>query len=73
MVTISQLAKMAMEVAGKRLSIKHIPGPLGVRGRNSDNRLYRQKLGWAPSQPLVDGLRKTYAWIDGQIRRLRRA
>jgi len=70
MVSINQLAEMVMKVAGKRLSIKHIPGPLGVRGRNSDNRLYRQKLGWAPSQPLVDGLTKTYEWIDGQIRAL---
>ncbi len=67
MVTIDQLAEMAMKIAGKRLSIKHIPGPLGVRGRNSDNRLIRQQLGWAPSQPLVDGLAKTYEWIDRQI------
>lgn len=73
MVTINQLANMAMKVAGKRLSIKHIPGPLGVRGRNSDNRLYRQKLGWAPSQPLVNGMTTTYEWIDGQVRGLRRA
>lgn len=69
MVTINQLAEMAMTVAGKKLSIKHIPGPLGVRGRNSDNRLIRQKLGWAPSQALMDGLKTTYEWIDTQIRR----
>ena len=67
MVTINQLAEMAMKIAGKRLPIKHIPGPLGVRGRNSDNRLIRQKLGWGPSQPLVDGLAKTFEWIDRQI------
>ncbi|TAK71661.1 MAG: NAD-dependent epimerase/dehydratase family protein [Betaproteobacteria bacterium] len=72
MVTINQLAEMAMKIAGKKLSIRHIPGPLGVRGRNSDNRLYRQQLGWAPSQPLVDGLAKTYTWIEGQIRAQRR-
>lgn len=68
MVTINQLAEMAMEVAGKHLSIRHIPGPMGVRGRNSDNRLIRAKLGWAPSEPLRQGLRKTYAWIEEQVR-----
>ncbi len=67
MVTINQLAKMAMTIAGKTLSLKHIPGPLGVRGRNSDNRLIRQKLNWAPSQPLEEGLARTYAWIAGQV------
>lgn len=69
MVTINQLAHLAMEVAGKTLSLKHIPGPLGVRGRNSDNRLIRQLLGWAPSQPLREGLRRTYAWIEQEVRR----
>jgi len=73
MVTINQLAEMAMKIAGKKLSIKHIPGPLGVRGRNSDNRLYREKLGWAPSRPLAEGLGKTYKWIGGQIQTLRSA
>jgi len=67
MVSINQLAQMAMEVAGKKLRIKHIPGPLGVRGRNSDNRLIRQKLGWSPSRPLYEGLAKTYAWISQQV------
>jgi nucleoside-diphosphate-sugar epimerase len=67
MVTINQLARMAMEIAGKRLSLVHIPGPLGVRGRNSHNELIRKTLGWAPSQPLIDGLRATYRWIDGQV------
>jgi GDP-D-mannose 3', 5'-epimerase len=46
----------------------HIPGPLGVRGRNSDNRLIRERLGWAPSKPLREGLKTTYAWIEGQVR-----
>ena len=68
MVTINQLAEMIMDIAGKKLSIRHIPGPLGVRGRNSDNRLIREKLGWAPSQPLHAGLETTYAWIAGQVR-----
>ena len=67
MVTINQMAEMVMELAGKKLNIRHIPGPLGVRGRNSDNRLIREKLNWAPSAPLEDGLRKTYAWIVEQV------
>lgn len=67
MVTINQLAEMIMDIAGKRLGIRHIPGPLGVRGRNSDNRLIKEKLGWAPSMPLAEGLRITYAWIKEQV------
>ncbi|HYA42219.1 MAG TPA: NAD-dependent epimerase/dehydratase family protein [Syntrophobacteraceae bacterium] len=70
MVTIDRLAEMAMEIAGKKLVKVHIPGPLGVRGRNSDNRLIYQKLGWRPSQPLMDGMMKTYKWIEGQVNRL---
>jgi nucleoside-diphosphate-sugar epimerase len=73
MVTINQLAETVMKVAGKKLSIKHAVGPLGVRGRNSDNRLIRKKLGWAPSLPLVDGLKRTYEWIDAQVRKQRSA
>lgn len=69
MVTIDQLAIMAMDIAGKRLHIEHIPGPLGVRGRNSDNELIRETLGWAPSQPLRKGLEKTYAWIEARVQR----
>ncbi len=68
MVTIDQLADLIMNVAGKQLEKRHIPGPLGVRGRNSDNRLIREKLGWAPSQRLVTGLEMTYAWIERQVR-----
>ena len=56
-----------MDIAGKKQSIKHIPGPLGVRGRNSDNRLIKEKLGWEPNTPLWDGLSKTYAWISQQV------
>jgi nucleoside-diphosphate-sugar epimerase len=68
MVTINQLAEMAMKIAGKKITLKHIPGPLGVRGRNSDNRLIKEKLGWAPTQPLEMGLAKTYQWINEQIK-----
>ena len=67
MVTINQLAEMAMSIAGKKLSIRHIAGPLGVRGRNSDNRLIRERLGWEPSRPLREGMEKTYAWISEQV------
>jgi nucleoside-diphosphate-sugar epimerase len=70
MVTINQLAQMAMDIAGKHLTVKHIDGPLGVRGRNSDNMLIREKLGWEPKYPLKDGLVKTYAWIEGQLKGL---
>jgi GDP-D-mannose 3', 5'-epimerase len=71
MVTINRLAEMIMGIAGKRLSIRHITGPLGVRGRNSDNRLIREKLGWAPSASLRDGLEPTYRWISSQIDKTR--
>ncbi|MBK7260255.1 MAG: NAD-dependent epimerase/dehydratase family protein [Ignavibacteriae bacterium] len=69
MVTINQLAEMAMDIAGKRVRLNHIKGPLGVRGRNSDNHLIRQSLGWEPSQKLMDGLRVTYHWIEEQLAR----
>jgi GDP-D-mannose 3',5'-epimerase len=67
MVTINQLAELVMQVAGKKLSIRHIKGPLGVRGRNSDNRLIFEKLGWRPSRPLSEGLEKTYSWVASQV------
>ena len=67
MVTINGLAEMIMKVAGKKLSIKPIPGPLGVRGRNSDNAFYKEKIGWVVSQPLVKGIEKTYEWIYEQV------
>jgi nucleoside-diphosphate-sugar epimerase len=67
MVTINELAESIMQIADKKVSIRHVPGPLGVRGRNSDNRLIREKLGWAPSQPLREGLKKTYEWIERQV------
>lgn len=67
MVTINQLAEIIMVIAGKKLSIKHIPGPLGVRGRKSDNKLIKEKLNWSPSIPLKDGLAITYKWIKEQV------
>ena len=68
MVTINQLAQIIMEVASKNLRIRHVPGPLGVRGRNSDNRLIAERLGWKPSRPLREGIEKTYRWIEQQVR-----
>jgi nucleoside-diphosphate-sugar epimerase len=67
MVTINQLAEIIMEVAQKKVRLVHVSGPLGVRGRNSDNHLIREKLDWAPSLPLKEGLRKTYDWISSQV------
>ena len=68
MVSINQLAKIVMDIAGKNLSINHIPGPLGVRGRNSDNKLIAKKLNWAPSYSLKIGLEKTYRWVEEQVK-----
>ena len=67
MVSINDLAKMVMDIAGKGMSINHIPGPVGVRGRNSDNTLIKEKLDWEPSEPLRDGIAKTYQWINQQV------
>jgi nucleoside-diphosphate-sugar epimerase len=72
MVTINQLAEMAIGIGGKKLKIKNVAGPQGVRGRNSDNHFIKEKLGWAPSYPLKKGLEKTYAWIKGLVERARR-
>jgi GDP-D-mannose 3', 5'-epimerase len=60
---------MIADIAGKRIEKQHVDGPQGVRGRNSDNRLIKERLGWAPSQSLRAGLEKTYAWIEQQVRR----
>ena len=68
MVTINRLAELVMNIAEKNLSIQHITGPLGVRGRNSDNRLIGERLGWKPSRPLREGLEKTFSWISAQVR-----
>ncbi len=67
MVTINQLAEMVMQIAGKKLAIRHIEGPLGVRGRNSDNHMIAEKLEWKPTRPLREGMEKTYNWIHQQV------
>jgi len=67
MVSINKLAEIGMKAAGKTIKLKHITGPLGVRGRNSDNHLIREKLDWSPSQPLQIGISLTYDWIKKQI------
>ncbi len=78
MVTINKLAQMAIQISNKNISIKNIQGeefinkygfncPVGVRGRNSDNRLYREKIGWEVSEPLFDGMKKTFSWIAEQV------
>ncbi len=67
MISINGLAALIMKIADKDVSIRHVPGPLGVRGRNSDNTLIRKVLGWAPADPLEVGLAKTYAWIVKQV------
>ncbi len=73
MVTINQLAKYVSDIAGKKISIKHTNGPLGVRGRNSDNNLIREKLNWQPKLNLKQGLEKTYKWISEQVNTLNKA
>jgi len=67
MIKINDLAKMAIDISGNDILIKNIPGPEGVRGRNSDNYLIKELLSWAPSQPLREGMEKTYKWIEEQI------
>lgn len=78
MVTINELAKIAIKISGKNIQFKNLYGeefyakyghkcPLGVKGRNSDNSLYKSKIGWSVSQPLIDGLQKTYPWIKNQV------
>lgn len=69
MVTINQLVDIVADIAGKKIEKNHIPGPTGVRGRNSENSLIKEKLDWAPSLTLRQGLEKTYEWIEAQIRR----
>jgi GDP-D-mannose 3', 5'-epimerase len=68
MVTINELAEMVGEIAGVSLSKKHIDGPQGVRGRNSDNTRLREVLGWEPRVSLEEGLTNTYRWIESQVR-----
>jgi nucleoside-diphosphate-sugar epimerase len=69
MVTINDLVKYVIDISGKEVYIKHVDGPTGVRGRNSDNTLIKEKLNWSPKQPLYDGLIKTYNWINKEIKK----
>ncbi|GAB5033498.1 nad-dependent epimerase dehydratase [Nannochloropsis oceanica] len=73
MVSMNKFAEIAMSFENKYLPIKHIPGPQGVRGRNSDNTLIREELGWEPLISIQEGLRETYFWIKGQIEKERAA
>jgi nucleoside-diphosphate-sugar epimerase len=79
MVTINQLAEMAIKISGKNIVIHNLDGqdfikkygfacPTGVRGRNSDNKLFREKIGWTVSDPLLKGMEKTFSWIDEQVK-----
>ena len=67
MVSMNEMARMALDLDGRSMPIRHIPGPEGVRGRNSDNTLIKEVLGWAPSITLRDGLAETYTWIKTQV------
>lgn len=67
MVTINQLAETIIDVSGKHLSVQHVEGPVGVMGRNSENSLVRQKMGWEPTTSLKEGIIKTYSWIQDQV------
>jgi nucleoside-diphosphate-sugar epimerase len=68
MISINSLVRMIIGISGKNLKIKNIEGPEGVRGRNSDNKLYKEKIGWEVSQPLKVGIEKTYQWIEEQVK-----
>jgi nucleoside-diphosphate-sugar epimerase len=68
MVTINQLADIIADIAGFKVIKKHVSGPQGVRGRNSDNTRLREVLGWEPEVSLEEGLAQTYAWIEEQVR-----
>jgi nucleoside-diphosphate-sugar epimerase len=78
MISINGLAQMAIDISGKNVGINNLGGqefinkygfacPTGVRGRNSDNKLYREKIGWEVSMPLIEGMKKTFEWIDKQV------
>ena len=69
MITINELANMIIKIAGKKLVLHHIKGPLGVRGRTSDNKLINDILGWTPVLSTIAGLRKTYSWILEQVKK----
>jgi len=67
MVTINDMVNSVIDISGKVVHVKHVDGPIGVRGRNSDNNLIKEKLNWSPTQPLYDGLIKTYKWINSKV------
>jgi GDP-D-mannose 3',5'-epimerase len=67
MVSMNELANICLDVAGRKLPLSHVPGPEGVRGRNSENTLIKQVLGWAPSVKIKDGLALTQVWLKDQI------
>ncbi len=67
MISINDLAKMIIDISGKQLTIQNIEGPVGVMGRNSDNKLIKDKLNWEPTQSLREGIEKTFNWIKTQI------
>ncbi len=67
MVSINELAEIVIAISGKNLSLDHIPGPQGVRGRTSDNKLIQEQIGWKPNYPLKKGLEKTFSWINEQV------
>ena len=67
MISINELAQMAIDISGKNIKIKNIDGPLGVRGRNSDNKLFIEKIGWKTKKSLVEGMTQTYSWIKSQV------
>lgn len=67
MISINDLAKMIIRISGKNITINNIEGPTGVRGRNSDNNLIREKLNWEPSRPLIEGITRTYDWIQRKV------
>jgi nucleoside-diphosphate-sugar epimerase len=79
MITINELTQMIIDLSGKNITIKNIFGnefmdkygykcPIGVKGRNSDNNLYKEKIGWSVSEPLINGLTKTYEWINKNVK-----
>jgi len=71
MVTINKLVALIANIAGKKIAVRHVPGPQGVRGRNSHNELIHRMLNWKPNAALRSGLEKTYPWIEAQVERLR--
>jgi nucleoside-diphosphate-sugar epimerase len=68
LISVNQLADLIMEIGGVKLIKRHVEGPQGVRGRNSDNTLLKEVLGWVPEISLEEGLRRTYQWVEAQVR-----